>query len=41
MRLLRAATWPDWVKHHQQHFSKPKWHYVDFPFVPPGSTERA
>lgn len=30
----RAATWPDWVKHHHEQFSKPHWHYVDFPFVP-------
>lgn len=37
----RAATWADWVKHHHEQFSKPKWHYVDFPFVPPGSSERA
>jgi hypothetical protein len=37
----RAATWPDWVKHHNEKFSHPKWHYVDFPFVPPGSAERA
>ena len=28
------ATWPDWVKHHHEQFSHPKWHYVDFPFVP-------
>jgi hypothetical protein len=37
----RAATWPDWVKHHHEQFNKPKWHYVDFPFVPPGSAEHA
>ena len=37
----RAATWPDWVKHHHEQFSHPKWHYVDLPFVPPGSAERA
>jgi hypothetical protein len=37
----RAATWPDWVKHHQEQFSHPKWHYVDFPFVPPGSAVHA
>jgi hypothetical protein len=29
------------VKHHHEQFSKPKWHYVDFPFIPPGSRERA
>ncbi len=37
----RAATWSDWVKHHHEQFSKPHWHYVDFPFVPSGSAERA
>ena len=37
----RAATWPDWVKHHHEQFSHPKWHYVDLPFVPPGSAECA
>jgi hypothetical protein len=39
--LWRAATWPDWVKHHHEQFSKPHWHYVNLPFVPPGSTENA
>ena len=37
----QAATWPDWVKHYHEQFSHPKWHYVDFPFVPLDSSERA
>ncbi|HEY4308418.1 MAG TPA: S1/P1 nuclease [Pirellulales bacterium] len=37
----RAATWPDWVKHHQESFSHGDWHYIDFPYIPPGSAVRA
>jgi hypothetical protein len=36
--FLRAATWPDWVrKHHKGHYDRPTWHYINYPFVPPGS----
>ena len=38
--FLRAATWPDWVKHEYQQFNHPKWHYINIPFVPPGSSLR-
>jgi hypothetical protein len=37
----QASTWPDWVKQHHEQFSKPSWHYIDMPFIPPGSAERA
>lgn len=37
----RAATWPDWVKHHAEQFSHPHWHYIDYAFVPPGSAVKA
>ena len=37
----RAATWPDWVKHHQESFSHGTWHYINLPFVPPGSATLA
>lgn len=30
----RAATWPDWVKHHQESFSHPAWHYIDYAYAP-------
>ena len=36
----RAATWPDWVKHEHQQFNHPKWHYINIPFVPAGSSLR-
>jgi len=33
--FMRAATWPDWVRsHHAADYNKPKWHYVDIPYVP-------
>lgn len=36
----RAATWSDWVKNHHTHeFSHPTWHYINLPFIPPGSSE--
>lgn len=37
----QAAVWPDWVKHHHEQFSKPTWHYIDYPFIPAGSAMRA
>jgi hypothetical protein len=37
----RAATWPDWIKIRYPKLSHPKWHYVDFPFIPPSSSESA
>ncbi len=36
-----AAIWPDWVKQHHEQFSHADWHYIDYPFVPQGSAERA
>ena len=38
---FRTATWPDWVKHHQESFSHGTWHYINLPFVPPGSATLA
>jgi hypothetical protein len=36
--FLRAATWPDWVRnHHQDEYHHGTWHYINYPFVPPGS----
>ncbi|HEY7310183.1 MAG TPA: S1/P1 nuclease [Gemmataceae bacterium] len=36
--FLRAATWPDWVRnHHTSDFHHGAWHYINYPFVPPGS----
>jgi hypothetical protein len=36
--FLKAATWPDWVKsHHTAEYAHNTWHFIDFPFVPPGS----
>jgi hypothetical protein len=36
--FLRAATWPDWVrKHHKAQYHHAPWHYINYPFVPPGS----
>lgn len=36
--FLRAATWPDWVgTHHQREFHHGAWHYINYPFVLPGS----
>lgn len=38
----RAATWPDWLnKHHTAEFAKPQWHYINLPYVPPGSHFKA
>ena len=37
--FMRAATWADWVRsHHQNEFNHGPWHYINYPFVPPGST---
>jgi S1/P1 Nuclease len=38
--FLRAATWPDWIRRHhpEAHLSFPKWHYVNLPYVPVGSS---
>jgi hypothetical protein len=38
--FIHSATWPDWIKHHhpESHLSFPKWHYINLPYVPPGST---
>ncbi|HZV04416.1 MAG TPA: S1/P1 nuclease [Gemmataceae bacterium] len=36
--FLRAATWPDWVRnHHKAEFHHATWHYINYPFVEPGS----
>jgi hypothetical protein len=36
--FMRAATWADWVRsHHKDEYNHPTWHYIDYPFVPPGS----
>ncbi len=36
--FLRAATWSDWVRgHHKDEYHHGTWHYIDYPFVPPGS----
>ncbi len=36
--FLRAATWADWVRsHHKDDYNHSTWHYIDYPFVPPGS----
>jgi hypothetical protein len=36
--FLRAATWPDWVRsHHTKEYHHPTWHYINYPFVLPGS----
>jgi hypothetical protein len=36
--FLRAATWPDWVRnHHKAEYHHGTWHYINYPFVPPGS----
>ncbi len=36
--FLRASTWPDWVgSHHPREFHHPTWHFINYPFVPPGS----
>jgi hypothetical protein len=36
--FLRAATWADWVgAHHSEEFGHGPWHYINLPFVPPGS----
>ena len=36
--FLRAATWSDWIRnHHAKEFSHPNWHFIDLPYVPPGS----
>ncbi len=36
--FMRATTWADWVRsHHAEDYNKGPWHYVNYPFVPPGS----
>ena len=36
--FLRAATWADWVRsHHAEEFNHGPWHYINYPYVPPGS----
>jgi hypothetical protein len=36
--FLRASTWPDWVRnHHKDEYHHSTWHYINYPFVPPGS----
>jgi S1/P1 Nuclease len=36
--FMRAACWSDWVRnHHAQQFNHGPWHYINYPFVPPGS----
>jgi hypothetical protein len=36
--FLRAATWSDWVRnHHKEEYHHATWHYINYPFVPPGS----
>lgn len=36
--FMQAATWPDWVgQHHSNEYAHPKWHYINYPFVPPQS----
>src|SRR5262249_19095439 len=33
------ATWPDWVRsHHKAKYHEPTWHYINYPFMPPGSS---
>ncbi len=39
--VWRAATWPGWVRQYYREFDKPKWHYVNYPSIPPGSPLRA
>jgi hypothetical protein len=40
--FLRAATWADWVRnHHKDDFHHGEWHYINYPFVPPGSSVHA
>jgi hypothetical protein len=40
--FLRAATWPDWVRnHHRAQYHHATWHYINYPFVPPGSSINA
>src|SRR5438132_5003072 len=36
--FMRASTWSDWVRtHHKKEFHRGPWHYINYPFVPPGS----
>jgi S1/P1 Nuclease len=36
--FMRAATWPDWVgTRHRKDFHHGPWHFINYPFVPPGS----
>jgi hypothetical protein len=36
---MRAATWSDWVrKHHTGEYHHARWHYINYPFVRPGSS---
>jgi hypothetical protein len=42
--FMRAATWSDWVRpsspghHHAEKFHHGTWHYINYPFVPPGAS---
>jgi hypothetical protein len=37
--FLRAATWSDWVRsHHPAQYHHSSWHFINYPFVPPGCT---
>jgi hypothetical protein len=36
--FMRAATWADWIRsHHTDQYHHGPWHYINYPFVPPGS----
>ena len=36
--FMRAASWADWVReHHKGEYHHGTWHYINYPFVPPGS----
>ena len=36
--FMRAACWSDWVRsHHTAEFNHGPWHYINYPYVPPGS----
>jgi hypothetical protein len=37
--FLRVATWSDWVRtHHAKEYHHGPWHYINYPFVPEGSS---
>ena len=37
--FMRAACWPDWVRsHHASEYNRSTWHYIDYPFIWPGSS---